>query len=283
MICFKFLPFASRVALVCLLLSAPGAGSSQTDEASAGLAWHVRGTWQVEGIGRPIHVGDAIQPAALLQPADTAGDYSVTILLPDGQHVLYECFTVADCARGFRVPSLISKPDLFAVDMLARIRRVLAGKSYNLSTGDHNNSGSQAPREEAVGVLDAHNRIQVAGRLTALPKGRYTYDLRPLDHAYPPQLRLVLEKAEGGINLELPAPGLYEVTISDAASTPRIDLFVAAIRPEQSADFQVFHAAKATMQKWNEDYAGWPIDDFLRAYLESLMRSGKVVPVGEIR
>ncbi len=37
------------------------------------------------------------------------------------------------------------------------------------------------------------------------------------------------------------------------------------------------------MQKWNEDYVGWPIDDFLRAYLESLMRSGEAVPVGEIR
>jgi hypothetical protein len=73
----------------------------------------------MEGTGRPIRVGDAIQPAALLQPADTAGDYSITILLPDGQHVLYECFTVADCARGFRVPSLFRKPDAFSVDMLA--------------------------------------------------------------------------------------------------------------------------------------------------------------------
>jgi hypothetical protein len=27
------------------------------------------------------------------------------------------------------------------------------------------------------------------------------------------------------------------------------------------------------MEDWNDDYAGWPIDDFLRAYLESLMQS----------
>jgi hypothetical protein len=29
------------------------------------------------------------------------------------------------------------------------------------------------------------------------------------------------------------------------------------------------------MERWNDDYAGWPIDDFLRAYLESLMQSAK--------
>ena len=283
MISFKFLPFAFRAALVCLLLSTLGASSSQTGEASAGLAWQVRGTWQVEGTGRPIHVGDSIQPASLLQPGDTVGDYSITILLPDGQHLLYECFTVTDCARGFRVPSLIHKPDAFAVDMLARIRTVLARRPYDLSNGDRKNDRSQAARDAAVAVLDANNRVQVNGRLGALPNGRYTYDLRPLNHAHPPQFHLTFEKTTPSIDLALPAPGLYDITISDAASTPRIDLFLAAIKPEQSPDFQVFHAAKATMQKWNQDYAGWPIDDFLRAYLESLMQSDKVVSVAEIR
>jgi hypothetical protein len=283
MISFKFLPFAFRAALVCLLLSTLGASSSQTDEASAGLAWQVRGTWQVEDTGRPIHVGDAIQPASLLQPDDTASDHSITILLPDGQHLLYECFTVADCARGFRVPSLIHKPDVFAVDMLARIRTVLAGRPYDFSNGDRKNDGSQAARDEAVAVLAANNRVQVNGRLGALPKGLYTYDLRPLNVAHPPQFHLTLEKTTPSIDLALPAPGLYDIIISDAASTPRIDLFLAAIKPEQSPDFQAFHAANATMRKWNEDYAGWPIDDFLRAYLESLAQSGKAFPVAEGR
>jgi hypothetical protein len=159
----------------------------------------------------------------------------------------------------------------------------LSGRQHDLSNGDRNNAGSQAVRDEAVAVLDIHNRIRVAGRLTALPAGRYTYDLRPLNHAYPPQWHLALEKAEAAIDLEVPAPGLYDITISDPLSTPRIDLLVAAIRPEQSADFQGFHAAKATMQNWNEDYAGWPIDDFLRAYLESLMQNQKALPVAESR
>ncbi|HZC43979.1 MAG TPA: hypothetical protein VE195_07380 [Acidobacteriaceae bacterium] len=283
MISFKFLPFVSRAALILLSFSTLGANSPQAEKASAGLAWQVRGAWQVEGTGAPIRVGDPIRAASLLQPADTAGDHSITILLPDGQHFLFECFTVADCARGFRVPSLIHKPDAFAVDMLARIRTVLAYKPYDFSNGDRKNDGSQAARDEAVAVLADNNRVQVNGRLGALPKGLYTYDLRPLNHAQPPQFHLTLEKTTRSIDLALPAPGLYDITISDAASTPRIDLFLAAIKPEQSPDFQAFHSANATMQKWNEDYAGWPIDDFLRAYLESLAQSGKAFPVAEAR
>lgn len=283
MMLFKLLPFASRTALVCLSLVALGAGSPQAEKASAGLAWQVRDEWQVEGTGAPIHMGDAIRPASLLQPGDTAGDHSITVLLPDGQHLLYECFTVADCARGFRVPSLIHKPDAFAMDMLERIRTVLAGRSYDFSSGDHNKFGSQAARDEAVAVLDVHNRVQVDGRLAALPKGGYTYDLRPLNRAQPSQFHLALEKTAPSIDLMLPAPGLYDITISDAASTPRIDLFLAAIKPEQSTGFRAFHAADVTMQKWNEDYAGWPIDDLLRAYLESLAQSGKAFPAAETR
>jgi hypothetical protein len=67
---------------------------------------------------------------------------------------------------------------------------------------------------------------------------------------------ICLREAEPAIDLEVPAVSRYNVTITDALGMPRSDLFVAAIRPEQSADFQGFHTAKATMQKWNEDYAG---------------------------
>ncbi len=114
-----------RKVLVCILLFLQGATALRAREVQAGLAWHVQGTWRVEGVAKPIRSGDAIEPASLLQPDEAAGPHSVTILLPDGQRVLYECFTAADCARGFRVPSLIRKPDPFALDMLARIGSIL--------------------------------------------------------------------------------------------------------------------------------------------------------------
>jgi hypothetical protein len=85
----------------------------------------------------------------------------------------------------------------------------------------------------------------------------------------------VLQKTAPSVELALPAAGIYTLTITDALNTPRVDLFLAAIRPAQSLRFQSFSRAKERMEQWNDDYAGWPIDDFLRAYLESLMQSAK--------
>jgi len=70
---------------------------------------------------------------------------------------------------------------------------------------------------------------------------------------------------------------VYEALRAEAP--PRVDLLLAAIHPAQSARFASFRHARATMEAWNDDYAGWPIDDFLRAYLESLMQMhGRLAP-----
>ncbi len=278
MFSFRFLhwaPSISRKFLACTLLFAAGPGSLQAKAVTAGLAWQVRGTWQLAGAGKPLRAGDAVPPASLLQPDDTAGGHSITVLLPDGQRVLYECFTVADCARGFRVPSLIRKPDAFAVDMLARIGAILSHKPDAAPSGPRTGHAPQTSRQEAVATLTAANRVRVAGLIGELPPGNYTYDLRPLDHAEPPQFQLALHKTGPSVDLALPAAGLYEITITDALHVPRVDLLLAAIHPAQSARFGSFRHARATMEDWNDDYAGWPIDDFLRAYLESLMQSAQ--------
>ena len=98
-------------------------------ETPHGLAWQVKGTWMADGQGEPLRDGDFLLPGSLLEPAAVAGDHSITVLLPDGQRVLYECFAAQDCARGFRVPSLYARPQPFAVDMMARIHSVLAARS----------------------------------------------------------------------------------------------------------------------------------------------------------
>jgi hypothetical protein len=260
-----------------------GLTSLHAKTTTAGVAWQVQGTWQAAGEGAPIRAGDAIQPASLLQPDDKVGDHSIVVLLPDGQRVLYECFTRVDCARGFRVPPLAAQPDVFALEMLARIRAALSAKNHSVSNGYHAGSAAQMSRDEDVAVLNAANHVQIAGLLTQLPNGRYTYDLRPLNPAYPPQFHLILEKTAPTIDLALPASGLYDIIISDALDMPRIDLFVDAIGPAQSPEFESFLHAKEVMAQWNEDYAGWPIHDFLRAYLESFTQSAKPLPVDEAR
>src|SRR5580658_6785531 len=68
---------------------------------SAGIAWNVKGSWQVENTGPQVLTGDAIPAGSLLtpgtaQPGTVAVNNSITILLPDGQLLLYECFTTDD-------------------------------------------------------------------------------------------------------------------------------------------------------------------------------------------
>jgi Fn3 associated len=257
--------------LVSITVAFPSLWAQKTAAAPAGVAWNVKGTWQTDGKGAPIHTGDAVQPGSLLQPDPVAAQHTIIVLLPDGQRVFYECFTLDDCGRGFRVPSLYRDPDSFAVDMLARIRALLirGNRGFSAASGIHPPLGS--PRDEIVAVLGPNNQVRVEGLATKLPNGHFTCDIRPLDPTRPNQLHLVLEKTAPFLTLPLPSTGLYVVTVNDDMNTPRIHLFLSAVSPAQETSFmKSFHDAKELMQKWNDDFYGWPTHDFLWAYLESL-------------
>lgn len=130
------------------------------------------------------------------------------------------------------------------------------------------------PRDEAVAILDSRNRVSIAGLASALPNGNYTYALRELDHPNQRQSQLVIEKNGPSITLALPSSGLFDVTIADNLNTPRIDLLVAAEDEKRGAHLlKSFRDSKALLEDWNGDYQGWPVHDFLRAYLESLVLS----------
>jgi Fn3 associated len=246
--------------------------AQKTAAAPSGVAWHVQGTWQVEGRDAPLRTGDAIQPGSLLRPDSVAAQHTIIVLLPDGQRVMYECFTVDDCARGFRVPSLYLDPEPFAIDMLARIRAALIRGDRGSSAASETHPPLGFPRDEILAVLGTDHQVRVEGLATKLPNGRFTYDLRPIDPARANQSRLVLEKTASFITLPLPSAGLYAVTIYDDRNTPRIQLSIAAISPPQEASFKKsFHDAKELMRKWNDDFYGWPTHDFQWAYLESLV------------
>jgi len=144
-----------------------------------------------------------------------------------------------------------------------------------LSTGSSSQKTLHLPRDEVMAVLGVNNRVDITGLAAKLSNGHYTYDLRPLDRAYPRQFHLVLEKEAPSISLALPSCGLYALTIIDDLNTARIDLLIAAVRPAQASLRKSYQDAKAQMEQWNGDYYNWPIHDFQRAYLESLMEGAK--------
>lgn len=233
-----------------------------------GVGWRIRGIWHLYSVEGPqISTGVAIPPGALLQPGSDQGEHSITLLLPDGQRVLYECYHAEDCAHGFRVPSLYRAPEPFATDMLARINAVLLGRSTS------SESEQSLSHEEAVGPVGPGNTIKVAGLVATLPNGHYTYDLRPVDSSLPGKSGLSFDKTSSSPTLVIPGPGLYRAIIFDHLHNPRINLFVAAFTGTQAPKLEAeYHQAQALLKDWNGDYQGWPVHEFQRAYLQALLQ-----------
>jgi hypothetical protein len=277
-----------RSIVICLLLFAlPPTTTSvlaqNHSHAPLGIAWQVQGSWQIQGVDAPLVTGSTVEPGSLLRPGLGTVNHSITVLLPDGQRVLYECFTVEDCARGFRVPSLYRRPDPFAVDMVAHIHSVLLREngSQGLAIKSSIGQDSRLPRDEIVAVLDSSKRVKIAGLASNLSNGRYAYDVQPLDGTYPPQFHLAVEKSAPYITVALPSFGVYVLTLSDDLNTPRIDLFIVAVNSAQAASVTKSSSeAKGLMKVWNREGQGWPIHDFQRAYLISLMLGTKSLSTG---
>lgn len=257
-------------AVLALALSVASLQAETGGKVPIGIAWRVIGQWQVEGQGASVRTGDAIVPGSLLEPSATDGDHSITVLLPDGQSILDECFTEKDCARGFRVPKLDGDPAPFTAHLIERIHAALVQQRTHprLVLAVH----SRAARDEAVAVLGTDNRIEISGLAAALSDGRYVYDLTPIGSGVPPQTGIPFQKAGHSIALTVPGPGVYRLRIVDPLRNPRIDGLIAAVRLRGGAEIvDDFHKAHALFEDWVENYQGWPVHDFQRAYLEALM------------
>jgi len=247
-------------------VASPPFHAQVTRPGSSGLVWQVQGEWRLNGKGAALLSGDSIRPGSLLQPGNDSSAHSIIILLPDNQRVFYQCFAATDCARAFRVPLLYRTPDPFAAEMVARVQAVLAVERPDSSPVSKTERDNRLPQDEVATVLGPANQIQIGGLVSALPDGQYTCDLLPLDETRPPQLRLPVEKKDGAITITLSSPGLYILEITDPRNTPRMNLFVAALKPQQAAAITAsFRKASALITDWNEDSAGWPTHAFRRA------------------
>jgi hypothetical protein len=274
-----FPPGAARALTLCGLLlaslptpatSAASSSNSAADAAGApGIAWRVSGTWHVEGARQSLLTGDAIQPQSLLEPDVKDSAHSITVLLPDGQQILYECFTARDCARGFRVPALYQAPPPFVSDMLARIRAVLMRQRGQTAAKPANQP--QIARDETVTVPGPNNRIEIGGLAARLSNGSYFGDLQSVDARYPRRSGIPLNKSGPSIPFTVPGPGLYLLRISDSRHWPRIDFMIAVVSPHDRSIAADFQKLRALLASWNAEYFGWPAHDFQRAYLQSLV------------
>lgn len=255
------------VLLCVVFFSSPVHAQSQST-AAPGIAWNVQGEWHALGAPAALHTGDPIWTNSLLEPEVSAAPHSITLLLPDGQSILYQCYTPADCARGFRVPALFRSPEPFAVQMLARIRAaVLQQRKQDTSptTGK-----SQQPKDEIVAALGPEGRIEIGGLAAKLPNGDYFGDLKSFDAQYPEQARIALHKSGPSVALTVPGPGLYLLNITDSRNWPRINFMIAVESVSDASLAKDLQQEHALLAAWiHRDFFGWPMHEFQRAYLES--------------
>lgn len=241
----------------------------------SGIAWQSRGTWRIDGEIGSIRTGDAILPGSLLLAKNPRMAHSIVVLLPDGQRVLYECFTEEQCERGFRVPLLYEEPTPFATELLARIRAVLI-RDRNV-TQAKTQLNRLLPREEALAALGPDNWVSIGGLAASLPDGRYTYEASNGEAGRIPSSKRSIFVKRGfvkkgpSIHLALPSKGIYDFVVRDDFNRPRIDLFIAAVTPAEAPEsMNSVRRAEQLMKQWNSEYQGWPMDDFQRAYFEAL-------------
>lgn len=265
---FRLNPFVLAAAIACCV--ATSAQVRPPRHSPLGIAWRVQGSWREDGVGHLLHTGDPIFPGVLLQPNPEVSSNSIIVLLPDGQRVLYDCFTQQQCTRGFRVPALYRVPDPFAVSMLARIRASLNRDSINPS---HTSSEeADLPRDEAVVALGPDHRVDLRGLAAQLPIGQYSYNLYALPSTQPITSRRKFEKQRSIVTLSIPAPGIYRATIIDKLNRPRINLFLAAVRPPLAPRLaSQLRKVQELLADWNNNYQGWPVHQFQRAYLEAIV------------
>lgn len=265
------LVLAGRSVTVVVAESAPP-GSDPT-----GMVWERHGDWHLNGSSDALRLGEAVPPGGLVTAGVQGKTHSMTILLPDGQRLLCECFEARTCSQGFRVPAI--NPPLRPVvwDMFVAVRNVLllrpaaAETAFLIPVG----RAEMAGHFEMVAPLTPDGEISISPALRVLPPGQYSLTLmnrgqQPAASTIPPVQPLDWNSRQPVAQVRVGGVGLYHIRVTDQSYIPRIEVEVLATSlasyPAEAAGLK---QARETILNWNHIQEGWPLHPFLRVYLES--------------
>ncbi len=265
---------ARLAVLATLLLNVPllFAGS----ESLTGMVWENYGGWHLNGNSASLRLGEAIPPGALITADAQEGAQSIVILLPDGQRLLGECYDARLCAQGFRVPAMPVPPATAVWKMFLGVRNVLLTlpPTAHLPFPPNMGRAALAANVEIVTPLNSSGDISIVSALSVLPTGRYTLAVAE-DGPSAPSSETATQPLEwtapkGPANVRILKPGIYRIRITDASSVVRMRVEVlvttAALYTAESGGLK---QARETIMGWSQNHPGWPLHDFLRAYLQS--------------
>ena len=267
--------------LAALLLGspamAPAASSRPPNPELSGMVWERHGDWHLNGSSTALRLGEAIPPGGLVTGSAENSPHSITILLPDGQRMLCECYEVKTCSQGFRVPAITPQPRPAVWDMFVGVRNALLLRPATVETAFPTPTGraAMAGNFEIVAAVNPLGEVSIAPVLRVLPPGQYSMSITRDGQQASPPTRPVLQpldwtSAQKPAQVRVGGPGLYRIRVSDPAFVPRIEIEVLATSPGSlAAETAALKQARETILTWSKIHEGWSLHTFLRAYLES--------------
>jgi hypothetical protein len=243
----------------------------------SGMVWERHGDWHLNWSAAVLRLGEAIPPGGLLTAGTVASAHSMTVLLPDGQRMLCECYEMKTCSQGFRVPAITPLPTPGAWDMFVAVRNVLLLRSPSSETALPVVTGraALAGNFEMVAAVNPQGEVSIAGSLRVLPSGQYSLSVaQDGPQASGPALAsaqpLAWTAGQKTAAVKIDREGLYRIRIGDQTSVSRIYVEVLVTPPDRlAAETAALKHARETVLGWNETHGGWSLHDFLRVYLQA--------------
>lgn len=282
------IPFAAAVAaivagglMLCGSRALAASGSAEQNPAISGMVWERHGDWHLNGSAAELRLGEAMPPGGLLTAGTVGPPHSLTVLLPDGQRMLCECYEAKTCAQGFRIPAITPRPGPAVWAMFLQVRNVLllrpgaAETPFPVLTG----RAAMAGNVEMVAAMDPLGQVSIVPALRILPSGQYAMTVAEdasvtaagTKGANQPLVWIAGSKTAP---VRVGKPGLYRIRVLDESLIPRLEIEVLATTtaslPAEAAGLKQLRDA---ILGWNKIYGGWSLHDFLRVYLQARERA----------
>ncbi len=247
------------------------------DEALSGMVWERHGEWHLNGSSAVLRLGEAIPPGGLLTAGAESPTHSMTVLLPDGQRMLCECYEAKSCSQGFRVPAITPRPSPAVWNMFVSVRNVLLLRPASAETPFATPTGraAMAGKVEMVAAMSPQGEVSIAPALRVLPSGQYSLSVandgsQAAASNRPTSQQLSWTAGQKAAPVRLPEPGLYRIRVLDQTYVPRLGIEVLTTTAASlAAEAAGLKQARQTIMEWNQTRGGWSLHDFLRVYLQA--------------
>jgi hypothetical protein len=252
-------------------------GVAAADEAPSGMVWERHGEWHLNGSSAVLRLGESIPPGGLLTAGAENPSHSMTVLMPDGQRMLCECYEAKSCSQGFRVPAITPRPSAAVWEMFVGVRNVLLLRPASTETPFATPTGraAKAGNVEMVAAMSPQGEVSIAPSLRVLPSGQYSLSVandgsQAAASGHPVTQPLSWTAGQKAAPVRLPGPGVYRIRVTDQTYVRRMEIEVLTTTAASlAAEAAGLKQVRQTIMGWNQTRGGWSMHDFLRVYLQA--------------